>query len=64
MTATRGDEVPNYRVDFKRPHDANPKRKAKVFTFTIAKDERAAAEKIMRHHPGSEIVSVTEEAQR
>jgi hypothetical protein len=50
-----------FRVDFKRPHDANPKRRAKVFTFTLADDEDEAARKILEAHPGSEIVQVKEE---
>jgi len=51
----------NWRVDFKRPHDANPKRRAKVFTFTLAENEEQAAENVKRHHPGSEITKVEEQ---
>ena len=51
----------NFRVDFKRPHDANPKRKAKVFTFTLAENEAEAARKIVKAHPGSEVVKVEEQ---
>ena len=51
----------NYRVDFKRPHDANPNRRAKVFTFTLAEDEDEATRKIVEAHPGSEVVKVEEQ---
>jgi len=51
----------NWRVDFKRPHDANPKRKAKVFTFTLAEDEEQAARNIRKAHPGSEVIKVEEQ---
>jgi len=53
--------VKNYRVDFRRPHDANPRRHAKVFTFTLAATEAGARRNILKAHPGSEILAVTEQ---
>lgn len=51
----------NFRVDFKKPIGEGGKRKSKVFTWALAETEDEAKAKVLKHHPGSEILKVEEQ---
>jgi hypothetical protein len=52
-------DTKNYRVDFKSPDSAG--RMHKVFTWALAENEEEAKRKILKHHPGSQILKVEEQ---